>query len=708
VANDGPIDVDSFEAYINRELSWLAFARRVLDLARQQTLPLLERVKFVGIMGMIFDEFVMKRMGGLQKKIIKDATHISSDGHTPEQERALCWQEMQRQMEILDTLIEQDIRPAMREEDIPILDHQSLGIDDIVFLQKYFTDFVLPILTPLAVDVGHPFPFISNLSLNIAIVMTEASGRSRFVRLKVPANRRRWVPLPDNRGFVPLEQVIAENLAFLFPLAKSFQTSFFRVSRAAKDNPWERKRREDELAGYEPGSLVGMVTRELTYRKFAGIVRLEVSTNMPPGLRKWLLEQLDLSPDILMPLNSFLGCGDLLKLQIDGRNELCNPPHLPIDHPRLGRIAEDDFEGFFREIKKKDILIHLPYHSFDSSILRLLQHAASDPKVLAIKLTIYRTAAKSPIIQALMDAVARGKQVVVLVEITARFDEEPNIAWGKMLERAGAHVVYGMERLKTHVKLAMVVREEDDGIKRYLHVGTGNYHTGTARLYEDLGILSCNEELGENVSRLFNELTGAIPPLDYNLLLVAPHNMRERFTALIQQEAANQRDGRPAGIRAKLNQLQDRQIIRELYLAGQAGVPITLNVRGLCSLRAGVEGLSETIRVFSILGRFLEHSRIYRFENNGMPLYFIGSADWMHRNLDRRMETIMPVLDETIKEELENILAIYEADNTNSWEMQPDGTYRRRRPENGAPAIIAQDIFASMTGTAASFQANFQ
>jgi polyphosphate kinase len=699
-----PFDVDSYEAYINRELSWLLFARRVLELTQEPTLPLLERVKFVGIMGMIFDEFVMKRLGGLYEKIKHDAEHISSDGHTPAQERALCWEEMQRQTDILDHLIDLDIRPALVEAGLPIHDYRALPHQDILYLQNYFNEFVLPILTPLAVDIGHPFPFISNLSLNIAIVITDTSDRTRFVRLKVPANRQRWVPLPDSRGFVPLEQVIAENLAALFPLAASFETSFFRVTRAAKDNPWEHTRREDELAMHEPGSLIGMVTQELAYRKFAGIVRLEISGNMSLELRSWLLEQLAIPADVVIPLQSFLGCADLLDLKVTGREELQYPPHTPIHHPRLRRIPADDVAGFFQEIQKKDILIHLPYHSFDSSVLRLLEHAAVDPKVLAIKLTIYRTSAESPIIQALMDAVERGKQVAVLVEITARFDEAPNIAWGQMLEHAGAHVVYGVERLKTHVKLAMVVREEGDGIKRYLHVGTGNYHTGTARLYEDLGILSCNEELGENVGRLFNELTGAIAPRNYNLLLVAPHNMRERFTALIRREAANQQQGKPSGIRAKLNQLQDKEIIRELYLASQAGVPITLNIRGLCSLRAGVKGLSETIRVFSILGRFLEHSRIYRFENDGDPLFFIGSADWMQRNLNRRMESIMPVLDETIREELENILTIYEADNTNSWEMQPDGTYLRRTAAAGDPAITAQAVFASLTETASSFK----
>jgi len=372
-------------------------------------------------------------------------------------------------------------------------------------------------------------------------------------------------------------------------------------------------------------------------------------------------------------------------------------PHIPVQHFRLKKIHPLDSDTFFAEIKKNDILIHLPYHDFDSSVLRLLQHAAIDPKVLAIKLTIYRTSSQSPIIKALMEASARGKQVAVLVEITARFDEEPNIAWGKKLEQGGAHVVYGVERLKTHVKLAMVVREESSGIQRYVHIGTGNYHTGTARLYGDLGIISCNQQLGEDASRLFNELTGALAAQEYNLLLVAPHNMRDRFTALIRQEAENAKTGKPSGIRAKLNQLQDRGIIRELYLASQAGVPISLNVRGLCSLRAGVPGLSKTIRVFSILGRFLEHSRIYRFENAGDPQFLLGSADWMKRNLDRRMETIVPVSSPGIKAELEEILSVYERDNTFSWDMLPDGRYVRRKPAADEEPLTAQKHFAVFT-----------
>lgn len=687
-------DVDAYDAYINREVSWLSFARRVLELVEDPSLPLLERVKFAGIMGMIFDEFVMKRMGGLHQKIKKKPQHVGYDGLTPGEELTLCWQELRSQTTILDGLIEEHLRPALAAEDIHLLNYQAINDKDKEYLQAYFEESVLPILTPLAVDAAHPFPFISNLSFNLAITITKPGGRTRFVRLKVPANRNRWVQLPENKGFVPIEQVIANNLHLLFPKASSIDTYFFRVTRAAKDNPWDRARFDDHRADeLEPGSIIGMVTAELNFRKFAGIVRLEVSDSLPEDLRNWLVDQLEIDHCLVMPLKGLIGCADLLNFKVESRSHLRDQPHIPVPHPRLKNIALSDANGFFSEIRKRDILIHLPYHDFDSSILRMLQFAAVDPNVLAIKLTIYRTSSHSPIIKALMDAAKRGKQVAVLVEITARFDEAPNIEWGKQLERAGAHVVYGVEHLKTHVKLAMIVREEHNRIRRYVHVGTGNYHTGTARLYEDLGVISCDEKLGEDVSRLFNELTGAIPAQEYNLLLVAPHNMRERFTELIRQEAKNHKAGKPSGIKAKLNQLQDRKIIRELYLASQAGVPISLNVRGLCSLRAGVPGLSESISVYSILGRFLEHSRIYRFENGGDPIILIGSADWMKRNLDRRMESVIPIRDAKIKSELETILSVYESDNTNSWEMQKDSTYIRRQPKTGEDPHTAQQTF---------------
>jgi polyphosphate kinase len=696
MSQETPIEENSTNVYINRELSWLAFARRVLELAEDSAIPLLERLKFAGIMGMIFDEFVMKRMGGLHQKIKQTPGQPGYDGLNPCEELELCWEELKQQTTILGNLIEDVLKPLLAAEGIHFRTYDSVTADDKEFLQQYFKSSVLPILTPLAVDAAHPFPFISNLSFNIAIVITNVDQRQRFVRLKVPANRNRWVELPDNRGIIALEEIIVNNLQLLFPNEESFETYYFRVTRAAKDNPWDRllhdERHTDAL---EPGSIIGMVTAELNYRKFAGIVRLEVSDGIPEALCYWLVEQLRIDRSQVMMTRGLIGCADLLGLKIEVRKDHRDLPHVPVSHPRLRKISPDDFEGFFKEIRKKDVLIHLPYHSFDNSVLRLIQHAAADPSVLAIKLTIYRTSSQSPIILALMEAARRGKQVAVLVEITARFDEAPNIAWGQQLERAGAHVVYGVERLKTHVKLAMVVREENGVIKRYVHVGTGNYHTGTARLYGDLGIISAQKELGEEVGQLFNELTGAIPDQDYHLLFVAPHNMRDRFTGLIRQEAENMRAGKPAGIKAKLNQLQDREIINELYLASQAGVPISLNVRGLCSLRAGVPGLSESVRVYSILGRFLEHSRIFRFENGGDPIHLIGSADWMKRNLDRRIETVVNVLDPDVKRELDEILAIYESDNTFSWELQPDGSYVRKSPGKDEVPLTAQIVFAN-------------
>jgi polyphosphate kinase len=440
-----------------------------------------------------------------------------------------------------------------------------------------------------------------------------------------------------------------------------------------------------------------MVTKELNARKFAGVVRIQVSANMPKDMQNWLIEQLNADPADIEPWHSMMGMNDLVNFQPEGYPELRDPPHKPVTHPRLKKLDTHDTGAFFDEIRRGNILLHHPYHNFDTSVLRFLQYAARDPKVLAIKLTIYRTSSQSSIVQALIEAARRGIQVAVLVEITARFDEAPNIAWGETLGKAGAHVIYGMERLKTHVKLGMVVREEEDGIRRYVHLATGNYHSGTARLYEDLGILSCDPELSEDVAAVFNELTGSIQVPDYGRLLVAPHNLRERITEMIQREAENARAGRPCGIGAKMNQLQDPLIIQELYKASQAGVPVSLNIRGLCCLRAGVPGLSDSIKVFSILDRFLEHSRIYRFENGGKPEFYIGSADWMRRNLDSRMETVMSVMDPVLKDELENILSVYENDNITAWYMQPDGSYERKTPAENEEPRPSQEVFIKMT-----------
>ena len=694
------IDTDSPNTLINRELSWLGFARRVLALAEDPGLPLLERVKFAGIMGMLYDEFAMKRIGGLKRKIEKKKKRkkLSHGGLTLVEELQACRKELHEQARIVSRLVRSELRPALTAAGIPILNHTELNKQQRTYIQQYFRESVEPILTPLAVDASHPFPFISNLGLNIAVEVKETKKkRNRFVRIKVPANRPRWVPLPDKAGFVPLEQVIASNLGLLFPKAAGLKCYLFRVTRGAKDDPWERACLEDAEAELAPGCLIGMVTAELTARKFAGVTRLQVSDDMPKRLRRWIAEQLNANPEDILSTKGLLGLADLMSFQVEGYPELRDPPHEPVTHPRLRLLDPDEPAEIFAEIRRGDILLHHPYHSFDSSVLYFLQSAAVDPRVLAIKLTIYRTSSQSPIIQALVEAARRGKQVAVLVEITARFDEAPNIAWGRRLEREGVHVAYGMERLKTHVKLALVIREGEDGIRRYVHVGTGNYHTGTARIYEDLGILSSDPELGANVAALFNELTGAIPSPGYGKLMVAPHNLREHFTELIRRETRHCRGNRPSGIRAKMNQLQDPRIIGELYRAGQAGVPISLNVRGLCCLRAGVPGLSKNIRVYSTLGRFLEHARIYRFENDGDPEFFIGSADWMRRNLDRRMETIMPVTDPKLKQELEQTLQVYENDNCSAWDMQPDGKYVQRRPRQGEERRAAQEVFIKIT-----------
>ncbi len=687
------ITPDSPAALINRELSWLSFARRVLALAEDPGQPLLERVKFAGIMGSIYDEFAMKRIGGLFRQARKGWARRGPDGLTAAEALKACRAELRSQQQLLATLVDEQLRPALRDVGLPILDAHDLTAAQREFLTRYCMDAVEPILVPLAVDAAHPFPFIANLGLNLAVLVSEPGRRNpRFVRIKVPANRPRWVPLPDHAGWVPLEQVIAGNLSAIFPRASVSACFFFRVTRGAKDDPWTDQADNEDLE-LSPGAIIEMVTAELSARRYAGVVRLEVSADMPADLRNWLVAQLGADPADVIATPGLLGLGNLMDLPVEGHAELRDAPHEPVTHPRLRALDRTDPAAVFDEIRRGDILVHLPYHSFDTSILHFLRSAASDPAVLAIKLTIYRTGRSSPVIQALKEAARRGKQVAVLVEITARFDEAPNISWGRELEEAGVHVAYGVERVKTHVKLALVVREEPAGIRRYVHIGTGNYHEGTARLYEDLGLLSADPELAAHAAAVFNELTASIPAPTPGKLLVAPHDLRERFTGAIRQEAEHARAGRPCGIRAKMNQLQDPPIIRELYRASMAGVPIVLNVRGLCCLRAGVPGLSPTISVYSTLGRFLEHSRIYRFENGGAPEFFIGSADWMTRNLSRRMEVITPVCDPAIKAQLESILRTYEADNCSAWDMRPDGEYVLRHPAAGEPRRGAQQVF---------------
>jgi len=661
-------------------------------MAEDPLVPLLERVRFVGIAGMLHDEFFMKRMSGLKRQAQKGSTKLSLDGRQPAEELAACREEILAQSARLAAVLDEDIRPRLAAEGLPILAHSQLDPAQAAFAREYLRESVQPILTPLAVDSEHPFPFVSNLGLNLAVLLSGRDG-VRFVRIKVPSNRPRWVPLPGG-GWVPLEQVIGANLDLVSPSMAPGAIHMFRVTRGAEGDT-DRSQAELRDSGANlpvPGGIVRLVTNELKARRFAGVVRLQIDAAMPKKFRKWLTKQLDATDGTDVYVNqSLLGLCDLARLEAKGRDDLRFSPHDPVTHARLRGLATH--RDFFDEIKRGDLLLHHPYHSFDSSVLRLIESAAVDPDVLAIKLTIYRTSSDSPIVRALAEAARRGKQVVVLVEVTARFDEAPNISWGQYLEKEGAHVAYGVQRLKTHVKLALVVREEALQVRLYAHVGSGNYHTGTARIYEDVGVLTANREICDEVAMVFNSLTSASSPTQYRRLLVAPWTMRDRFTEMIRREAENAQGGRPSGIDAKMNQLQDPDMIRELYRAGQAGVPISLNVRGLCCLRPGVPGLSENIRVFSVVGRFLEHSRIFRFRNDGKPEYFLGSADWMRRNLNNRVETILPILDPGLQGQLDRILDVYVTDNCSVWDCRGDGTYRRRVPDDGEERRAAQELF---------------
>ena len=687
------VDIHAPEAFFNRELNWLQFAWRVLHLAEEEDVPLLERVKFAGIAGMLHDEFFMKRISGLKRQMgsKKQSTKLSLDGLTPAQEFDACREMLLEQCESLAEIVRGRLRPALAEAGLGIREWADLPVPTQERLRAQFRKSVLPILTPLAVDPEHPFPFISTGGLNLAIVLHgEDPSDERFVRIKVPGNRARFLDVPDG-GFCPLEQVIVANLDLVFPSSPPARVHLFRVTRGAEGEVTRSSDLDDAEQARRPGAIVRQVTDELKARKFAGVVRLEVDDAMPGPLRAWLAAQLELGPDDVYATRNLLKLSDLTAFADRARGELRYPPHTPVTHPRLAHVTGSGPGAIFDELRRGDLLLHHPYHSFDTSVVRFLESAAADPSVLAIKVTIYRTSADSPIVKALIDASRRGKQVAVLVEINARFDEAPNIAWGRLLEQEGVHVSYGVERLKTHVKLILVVREEGDEIRRYAHVGTGNYHTGTARVYEDLGLLTCHPEICEDVSKVFIELTGATGTHEYARMLVAPRFMRSRFVEMIRREAEHATAGRLSGIVAKMNQLQDPDLIRELYTANRAGVPITLLIRGLNCLRPGVPGLSENIRVISVVGRFLEHSRIYHFANGGDNEWYLGSSDWMKRNLDRRVETITPILDEAVQHELAAIIDTYERDNCSAWDARPDGTYVLREPRNGAPPLAAQD-----------------
>ncbi|MEQ8468732.1 polyphosphate kinase 1 [Coleofasciculus sp. E1-EBD-02] len=685
--------------YFNRELSWLEFNDRVLHEALDSRTPLLERLKFLAIFSSNLDEFFMVRVAGLKQQVEAGVTSLTADGRTPSAQLDGINQRLLPMVKEQHEHFEQILRPLLAKQGIYLLEYMDLNSEQRTYLQNYFEEQIFPVLTPLAVDPSHPFPYISNLSLNLAVVVKDPDqGEEFFARVKVPKVLPRFVALPEplrerQKGKpalwmgVPLEQVIAHNLEFLFPGMNIQEYHPFRITRNA-DLAVEEDEADDLLLAIEEG---------LRKRRLGGsAVRMEIHATVPETLRETLMREMGLQDSDVYEIDGLLGLGDLMSFMGLPLPELKDTHWTPVMPVELRSLSgEDDGEDFFSIIRQRDLFVHHPYHSFSGTVQRFITQAADDPNVLAIKMTLYRTSGDSPIVNALIKAAENGKQVAVLVELKARFDEENNILWARKLEQAGVHVVYGIIKLKTHTKIVLVVRQDEKRIRRYVHIGTGNYNPKTARIYTDLGLLSCREDLGADLTDLFNFLTGYSRQRSYRKLLVAPVNLRDRMTTMIQREIEHCRQGNTGRIVAKMNSLVDPKIIATLYEASQAGVQIDLIVRGICCLRPGVVGVSDNIRVVSIVGRFLEHSRIYYFYNQGDEEVYIGSADWMRRNLDRRVEAITPIEDPEIIKDLQEILAIMMADNRQAWELQPDGRYIQRQPED-AKEQCAQKIFMEM------------
>ena len=676
VVSPPAIDLRDPTLYLNRELSWLEFNRRVLHEALDQRTPLLERLKFLAIFSGNLDEFFQVRVAGLKQQSAAGIVERTADGMTPEDQLSAISSSVREMVRQHRHCLMQELLPALADEGLTL--HQR--IRDLTQAERdhvdgYFQANVFPVLTPLAVDPGHPFPYISNLSLSLAVALRGADGEERFARVKVPKILPRWVPLPTPNAFVPLEEVIGSNLEALFPGVEILGWYTFRITRNT-DLQIDH--------GDEADDLLSLIQEEVRNRRFAEVVRIEVHASMPPSLRELLLmefsDQQDpptrpLTTDDLYEIQGLMDTADLLTLASLDLPALRDPMFHPVTPPRLASPR-----NIFDVIREGDVLLHHPYDSFQTSVERFIQTAAEDPDVLAIKLTLYRTGGDSSIARMLVQAAERGKQVAVLIELQARFDEENNIIWAQRLEDVGVHVSYGVAGLKTHAKVMLVVRREGDTMRRYLHIGTGNYNPKTARLYTDFGLLSANPDLGADLTDLFNVLTGFAAPAGYRKLIVAPRGMRERFIAMIRREIAHQRAGAPARIVAKMNALVDPDVIAALYEASVAGVPIDLIVRGICCLRPGLPGISESIRVISIVGRFLEHSRAFYFLNGGDEEVYIGSADWMPRNLDRRIEAVTPIDNPGDRQALRDLLMLMWEDNRQAWELRPDGTYVQRRP----------------------------
>ena len=658
------------ETLVDRELSWLAFNERVLELAEDTNNPLLERARFLSIFSSNLDDFFMIRVATLKRKLESGATKVNTAGYSPTQLMTELSKKTQELIDRQSKCFHESIFPQLTNANIGIVKWEDLSPVEREVVDATFKSKIFPVLTPLAVDPSHPFPYISGLSLNLAVVVKNPESESElFARIKIPSNLPRFVETAkgDERRFIPLEQVITAHIGDLFPGMEILYYFTFRLTRNA-DLELEEEESEDLLATME---------QELLRRKFGPPVRLEVDREIDHELLQTLMDELEVKEEDIIRYPEPLDLTGLNQIADIDRPDLKFPAFRSQVAWDLRDVDPDSVEEFFDAIRRREVMLHHPYESFTSSVVRFLESAARDPKVLAIKQTLYRTSGDSPIVEALIEAAESGKQVLAVIEIRARFDEQANVRWARKLEDAGVHVVYGLVGFKTHAKLSLVVREEASGIRRYVHIGTGNYNPKTARLYEDFGILSSDPILGEDVNKLFNQLSGFAPQTSFERLLVAPRTLRSGLLAKIQNEIDNKKAGQPAGIRMKLNSIMDEEFIELLYLASNAGVKIELVVRGICALRPGVPGLSENITVRSILGRFLEHSRIFYFVNGGDEEVWIGSADLMHRNLDRRVESMVRIEQTDHKRMLFRALDSYLAPATVRWEMESNGDWKR-------------------------------
>jgi polyphosphate kinase len=690
--DDSSLPADRF---LDRELSWLAFNQRVLELAEDDTVPILERANFLAIFASNLDEFFMVRVAGLKRRIATGLAVPTNVGRAPMDVLADISAKAHELQERHARAFRDSVKPALDEAGVHVEGWRDLEDADRERVDEIFSSQIFPVLMPLAVDPAHPFPYISGLSLNLSIrVRNPKTQKVEFARLKMPQNLARFVKLPDDKSgrlrFIPLEDLISNHLDELFPGMEILEHHEFRVTR-----------NEDvEIEEDDTESIIQALEKELLRRRFGPPIRLEISDDMDDVTLGLLMQELDITEQEVYRLPAPLDLGGLFELRRIDRPDLTFSKRVPTTSVSLLPSDPTEKPDIFASIARGDILLHHPYESFATSVQAFLEQAAADPNVLAIKQTLYRTSGDSPIIEALIDAAEAGKAVLALVEIKARFDEQANISWARKLEKAGVHVVYGMVGLKTHCKLALVVRQEGTGLKHYSHIGTGNYNPKTSRIYEDLGLLTADDQVGKDLTRLFNELSGYAIEKKFKRLLVAPLHLRKGLLKRIATEAANARAGKPSGIRLKVNSMVDETIIDALYKASQAGVPIDIWVRGICSLRPGVEGLSETIRVRSILGRYLEHSRIFSFANDEDPHVFIGSADMMHRNLDRRVETLVRLVRPEHLAELEDLFDTAMSEQTSSWWLATDGEWiRHDRDAKGAPLGDLQTDLMTQIGS---------